>query len=838
MAQATLQQAAPAAPRPAAPPFRYLQNVYFQDGLFLTGVLAGLAFLVLGASLEAAGHVSQGMGTVVPVTLGAVVLGALMSFSRFDSFFALSHALFTGLACILYLMTRLPTPDEIAPFLDKGVPELQARTYFVLLRLLNWVDAAINRTASADNYVFIFEICFLVWWLAFLGMWSILRYGYIWRAVVPAALVMVINAYYAPEPIWSLLGLFSLVALFLLIRANLSEQQLRWRDQQVTVSRDLGWDFVRTGMTYSVIVLTLAWLMPGLGRNVQIRQLLAPINERWEQTSQDLNRLYQGLNRRQQAPAGSFGRQLTLGGERNVGDGLVFNIDAPAGRYWRAVTYDTYTGTGWVNTSETSVRLAAFQPAPIGGWLERAPLTQTITLMAPTANVVFGAPDIRQIDMTVDVVIDGVPAAPLEAPALGDELPPAVEFSMVRARETLDIGDQYTLLSNATAVTKPALQAAGTDYPATILDRYVQLPQDFSPRVAELAQSLTLTATTPYEQAKAIEGYLRTIPYNDMIQAPPPDADPIEYFLFEIQQGYCDYYATSMAMMLRSLGVPARTASGYAEGMFDEESGLYYVTERDAHTWVEVFFPGLGWVEFEPTAGESPLERPTGEDETSATFTQDPLPPTPGPQEQAGAPPQGPLPEEGDPFAGGAFEDAVGGAPWWLWAILTPILLVVGVLLLWRIRIAGPTAFTPDLPLILFERLQGWAARLGLAPQPHQTPYEQARRWARALPEGEPPIRSLTDSYVRYRFSGRAGAALSAAPPLPETAAHPVAGGTAAAPPSAPEVEAWRVLQPVLLKAWLRRLLPWGRKPANGNGSHYRLDETKPHAAPRTRRPR
>ena len=107
----------------------------------------------------------------------------------------------------------------------------------------------------------------------------------------------------------------------------------------------------------------------------------------------------------------------------------------------------------------------------------------------------------------------------------------------------------------------------------------MQLPENFSLRVAQLAQSLTMTATTPYEQAKAIEGYLRTIPYNDMIQAAPPGADPIEYFLFDIQQGYCDYYATAMAMMLRSLGVPARTASGYAEGMYDEESGLYYVTQ-------------------------------------------------------------------------------------------------------------------------------------------------------------------------------------------------------------------------------------------------------------------
>src|SRR5690606_16953912 len=151
------QDSAPAAPASAThsgsrrAAFRYTHNVYFQDGLWLTGVLGALVFIVLAVSLDAAGHVSSGMGTVVPVTFGALVLGALMSFSRFDSFFAFLHALFVGLAWILYLMTQLPSVDEIAPFLDRGLPELQARAYFVLLRLLNWVDAAINRTASADN---------------------------------------------------------------------------------------------------------------------------------------------------------------------------------------------------------------------------------------------------------------------------------------------------------------------------------------------------------------------------------------------------------------------------------------------------------------------------------------------------------------------------------------------------------------------------------------------------------------------------------------------------------------------------------------------------------------
>lgn len=775
--------------------YKYVDNVYFQDGLWITGILSGLLFLVLAVSLDAAGHVGEGMGTVVPVALGAILLGTLMSFSRFDSFFALSHALFVGLAWILWLMTRLPSAAEIAPFLDRGLPEVQARTYFVLLRLLNWVDAAMSNNASADNYVFIFEISFVLWWICFLGMWSIMRFGYVWRVVVPAGLVMVINAYYAPRPIISLLAIFSVLAFFLLVRTNLSENQLRWRDHNVQVSPDLGWDFVRTGLTYTIVVLTVAWLLPGLGRNTQIRQLLAPINEQWEETSQDLNRLYQGLNRREESAGSSFGRSLTLGGERDVGDRLIFNVQTSASRYWRAVTYDTFDGRGWINTGATEASLEAEQQAPVGAWSERSPLTQTISLMDSTGSVVFGAPDIVSISLPVKVLVEAAPVRPLAETSLGEGMPEAVEFSMVRARETLDVGDVYTIVSNATAVTEKAMRSAGTDYPLEIVDRYVQLPEGFSPRVAELAHSLTLSATTPYDAARAIEAYLRTIPYNDLIAAPANDVDPLEYFLFDIREGYCDYYASSMAMMLRVLGIPARTASGYAEGLFDEETMRYYVTERDAHTWVEVFFPGLGWVEFEPTAGESPLNRPSGEESDALPANSQQPQNLPTPFRENSLDPQ--TFDEGELLTDDAQQG--GSLPWWAWMIALPLLLVAGIWMIRRTGMgAGPTAFAPDLPLILFERLQRWATRLGLAPEASQTPLEQARRWGKALPEGKQSILQITNSYVRYRFA-------------PQDAQVAGDGERLAA-----DAEAWKTLQPVLISTWFKRWMPGQKSAVNG----------------------
>src|SRR5690606_40863106 len=142
----------------------YRDNVYFQDGLVLTAILTALLYLILATSLDAAGYV-RNMTLLVPVTMGALSLGFLMSFSRFDGFFALSHSMFTGLAWILYLMSGQVTPEEIAPFISNGIPEIQATAYFVLLRWLYLIDDAINNVSSNDNYIFIFELCFLLWCL-------------------------------------------------------------------------------------------------------------------------------------------------------------------------------------------------------------------------------------------------------------------------------------------------------------------------------------------------------------------------------------------------------------------------------------------------------------------------------------------------------------------------------------------------------------------------------------------------------------------------------------------------------------------------------------------------
>lgn len=787
------------------PRLRYRDQVYFQDGLWLTALLAILLFLLVATSLDAAGYVER-MALLVPVTLGASALALLTSYSRFDGFFAFSHSLFTGLALILFLMTGLVEDRDIAPFLDNGIPALQAKAYFVLLQWLNWVDAALNNQANEDNFVFIFEIAFLVWWLTYLGIWSIFRYGYTWRAIIPAGIVLVINTYYAPEGVVGFLVVFSLVALVLMVRTNLSEQQRRWRENAVYFSPDITLDFMRNALIFATLVLAVAWVAPSLGRNLQVREALSPISDRWQETAENWNRLYGGLNRQARPSISTFGRSLNLGGERNVGNNPVFQVQAASARYWRAVVYDTFTGRQWLNTVELEADFGVDENIPIAGWTLREPISQTITLLAPTGNVVFSPPDIRRTDLPITALVQGLSAVPaLDGPAVEElvELPAPLEFSLVRSDRQLEVGDSYTVVSNYIAVTERALDSAGVVYPPDIAERYLQLPENFSPRVAELAQSVAGEAPTPYAMTKAVESYLRTIPYNEAIAAPPEEVDPMEYFLFEIREGYCDYYATAMVVMLRSLGIPARAASGYAEGTYDDESRLFIVTEQDAHTWVEVYFPGLGWVEFEPTAAESELVRPRGEDpdlgdeepSSGAPERDNDLRPEDDPLMNPLDPGQQNIPQD-DLLFEGATEQ--GQQRWrWIWALLIPVVLLVGGWMLYRAQTFGPNAFAPDLAPILFERMQRWARRLGVQSAQMETPYEQARRLQRALPPGKKYIDDITEEYVYFSFSGgrlRSQPAASAGAPADLTADAP-----------APVLRSWNKLRPLMVKAWLRK---------------------------------
>ncbi|NTV37138.1 MAG: transglutaminase domain-containing protein, partial [Anaerolineaceae bacterium] len=171
--------------------------------------------------------------------------------------------------------------------------------------------------------------------------------------------------------------------------------------------------------------------------------------------------------------------------------------------------------------------------------------------------------------------------------------------------EEIGSGKIYLVQSLIPMPTIPELKAAGSNYPQWVQDYYLDLPDDLSERVRQLAFEIAAPYDNPYDRAVAITEYLRkNIEYQAKVPALPAGRDPIEWFLFDLKKGFCNYYATAEILMLRAVGVPARLAVGYAEGTQEGEK-TFAVRERDSHAWPEVFFPGIGWVEFEPTVSQA-----------------------------------------------------------------------------------------------------------------------------------------------------------------------------------------------------------------------------------------
>ncbi|MFQ6059030.1 MAG: DUF4129 domain-containing transglutaminase family protein, partial [Anaerolineae bacterium] len=251
--------------------------------------------------------------------------------------------------------------------------------------------------------------------------------------------------------------------------------------------------------------------------------------------------------------------------------------------------------------------------------------------------------------------------------------------------------------------------------------------------------------------AAAIEAYLRKLKYNEQIKAPPPGRDGVDYFLFDSQEGYCDYYASAFVVLARAVGIPARIAAGYSLGDYEPEIEAYRIREYDAHSWPEVYFPRYGWVEFEPTAADPLIVRPRPPDEGPKSETDR------GPREEDV---DRNLPEDEEQF-GADSELGPGvalplGPRWgprhWL-AVTLLSLSLTGATVLWSLWKRG----LQGLSLVekSYERMSRYARLLGIKSQPSQTPYEYAADLIIAVPRGEADIFLITDSYVRERFSGR-----------------------------------------------------------------------------------
>ncbi len=158
----------------------------------------------------------------------------------------------------------------------------------------------------------------------------------------------------------------------------------------------------------------------------------------------------------------------------------------------------------------------------------------------------------------------------------------------------------YSGISDVSQPTLQDLKDAKGEYPEEIRRRYLKLPPDLDPRIADLAHEITAKVRTPIEKAAAVQAYLSKFQYT--LELPSRrQKDPVAFFLFERKAGHCEYFASAMAVLLRDVGIPSRIVTGFRGGEWNELTGNFIIRAKDAHSWVEVYFPGVGWYAFDPT---------------------------------------------------------------------------------------------------------------------------------------------------------------------------------------------------------------------------------------------
>jgi transglutaminase-like putative cysteine protease len=300
-----------------------------------------------------------------------------------------------------------------------------------------------------------------------------------------------------------------------------------------------------------------------------------------------------------------------LGGPFVGDDRVVFAAEADGRHYWRIETKDTYTGKGWISEQSTTMPVSFLpeQPVPMNAFeagIKTEPRKSRVIPKIGYPHLVY--------PLGVNQVTASSPTQTLEF-----SLNPTTEKILTVADGAAESIGPYSVTFDHPIYSVEKLKAAGTNgYPpesfsnSTIMAKYTQLPEGLPERVRELAADITKDKPNWFEKAQAVEKYFRSNQFvydQNLVPVPEEDQDYVDQFLFETQRGYCDNFSTSMVVMMRSVGIPARWVKGYTEGEYVDtlEDGRrqYEITNNNAHSWVEVYFPGVGWVPFEPTQGFS-----------------------------------------------------------------------------------------------------------------------------------------------------------------------------------------------------------------------------------------
>jgi transglutaminase-like putative cysteine protease len=726
------------------------------------------AALLLIAALEVAAFRlrvtgwTPNLGIIEALVMLAGVLGLALGYSSFKPLIVFLFGLVNTLFFIPLELGLTMEPSTNVEWWDR-LNDLYARLYY------SFSDFFHTKPVQ-DPLLFITVMALFFWLIGLLAGYQLTRNGKPWGPLIVAGLGLLIvdfyNPYAADRDRFS--GVFVFLILFLVARLYYLKSRREWTEKGTTVDPEIGFDLGRTVAISGLALVLVAWNMPvlveALTPGTTIQKELA---RQWETLRDKLQNAVAGLQSPVVSSSDYYGNSLSLGAGGTRDDLSVFTVQLkqplPTGirLYWKARSYDTYDGA-WSNTDTTSTPIGSTEwPFTYPDWKGRALVDLTFTATSS---------DIRNIY---------IPEFPLTlshpADVIGNVGPDGtLDYVGLLADPSISKGTSIQERSWVSAVAIDQLRSASNIYPNPIRNIYLQLPQDFNRRVRNLALQIAGRQPSEYDKVMAITNWLRTnITYSEAIDPPPQGIDPITWFLFTSKKGFCNYYASAEVLMLRSLGIPARLAVGYAQGQLDETTNTFTVRRRDAHAWPEVYFTGFGWVEFEPTASQPATQLA----ETASTDSSNAVVPTPPTPIRT---PNVPLERNDIPLPNQQFTTKT--VAWWM---VIPLILVIGLvaMLVWLQRRGKIRLLTQPFPVFLEQSMQrrgyhipnwlrqwarlaelspiermytrmGWTLPLfGQKADPSHTPSERFEQLSKAIPAASGSLHEFLFEYERAEYS-------------------------------------------------------------------------------------
>jgi transglutaminase-like putative cysteine protease len=680
---------------------------------------------------------------VVAAAMGVLIafIGAKVGWGRWLTYFI--GAVFAAL--LVPIMTAMMTGSD-----GRNLGQLYHATAEATVSA--FYDVVINGAPSTIQYLhWILIFGLIIWATSMFASYAVFGHRRALNAAVVVGVLLVGNMAFTLEDQLPLLVVFTLASLFLLIRSHVFDEQSEWLRRRIGDPASISSVYLRGGTTFIVVTVIGAFFLTQTASS-------RPLAGAWDGVGDSLLDVSRAISK--YLPNGGSTRAigLSFGADSQVrqlwsnsADVAVTIQRDPSDKedyYWRVATYDVIGVTGWKMSNTTTEDRPAGQRL-LGGKADD--IVDSNGLLSVKFTVI---PDTFRDKLMIS------PATPMQVDR--DTKVTLIAGSFFARLDRNDSGPYQITALVGQEGTDPGeynvadLQQAGQDYPTEIRDHYLQVdPAIMGPNALALKAKIQAAAiaaagpdAAPIDYTEAIMKELRSNTYTyrtDVRSLHCEGLSTVECFA-RFKQGFCQYYAPTMAVIRRSLGVPTRIVEGFLPG--ERSGGNEVLRNHNAHAWVEVYFPGFNWVKFDPTGAGNPAQDPATLPAGNPSASR-----TPRPSASGG----GPLPtipgigQERDPGGSGAAGSTSGRTS------LGPLvgvglLLLAGVLIVsflaWRRGPRGAT--TADSAYGMVTRM---AARLGFGPRPNQTVYEYAGVLGDVLPDVRPELQTVAHAKVESVYA-------------------------------------------------------------------------------------